>query len=99
MTISDPHKLSFYVWYVVTTHFCLRGGEIQVKLKKSDLVFSIVDGEERIHLATDFMTKNHYGGLTSTSFTSNGCIEDERQVAAVRKYLDHRHPACDRLFQ
>lgn len=27
-----PRKLAMYVWYVLTTHFCLRGGEVQSKL-------------------------------------------------------------------
>ena len=30
---SDPRKLSMYVWYILTTHFCLRGGEVHTKLK------------------------------------------------------------------
>ena len=34
----DPHKLTYYVWHQISSHFCLRGSEIQCKLLKSDLV-------------------------------------------------------------
>ena len=99
LTVPDPRKLSFFVWYTVTTHFCLRGGELQAKLRKSDLIFSTMDDKEVIHLATDFMTKNHRGGLDGTSFTTTGCISNDLQVSAVKKYLSVLHPKCDRLFQ
>ena len=36
---DNPRKLSMLVWYVLTTHFCPYGEEIQSKLTKSDLVF------------------------------------------------------------
>lgn len=98
-TTDDPCKLSMYVWYLVTTHFCLRGGEIQSKLSKSDLVFSSPDGKERITLATDFMSKNHSGGLKGTSFSTIGCIEDDAQIATIKTYLERLNPNCDRLFQ
>eukprot|EP00117_Sycon_ciliatum_P047524 scpid82513/ scgid33940/ len=88
-----------YVWFISTTHFCLRGGEVQAKLVKSDLVFSSPDGRERVTLATDFMSKNHTGGLKGSSFSSIGCIEDQRQIRVIKKYLSHLHPECDRLFQ
>ena len=35
----DPQKLTTYVCFVVSSHFCLRGGEVQCKLKKQDLLF------------------------------------------------------------
>eukprot|EP00117_Sycon_ciliatum_P004994 scpid80416/ scgid9125/ len=85
LTCQDPRKLSFFVWYTVTTHFCLRGGELQAKLKKSDLVLTVVEGKESFHLATDFMTKNHRGGLDGTTFASNGCINDDVQVNTIKK--------------
>ena len=52
---ADPRKLTYYVWYTITTHFCLRGGEVQCKVRKSDLVFNGSDGKESIRLATDFI--------------------------------------------
>ena len=96
---SDPRKLSMYVWYILTTHFCLRGGEVQAKLTKSDLVFSAPDGKERVTIGTDFMSKNHTGGLKGSSFTSIGCVEDDVQISVLKNYLSKLHPDCDRLFQ
>ena len=96
---ADLRKLTYYVWYTITMHFCLRGGEVQCMVRKSDLVFNGSDGKESIRLATDFMSKNHSGGVAGTSFTSTGTITDDTQVKAIRKYLSHLHPDCDRLFQ
>ena len=96
---ADPRKLSYYVWFTVTTHFCLRGGEVQCKLKKADLVFQTVDGREVIQLHTDFMSKNHSGGTTGSSFNTAGTIADDKQIKAIKLYLSHLHPQCDRLFQ
>ena len=59
LPVPDPRKLSFFVWYTVTTHFGLCGGELQAKLRKSDLIFSNMGDKEVIHLATNFMKKNH----------------------------------------
>ena len=84
LTVPDPRKLSFFVWYTVTTHFCLRGGELQAKLQKSDVIFTTVDDNEKIRLATDFMTKNHRGGVDGTSFPTSGCITDDLQVRATK---------------
>ena len=58
-----------------------------------------MDDKEVIHLATDFTTKNHRGGLDGTSFTTTACISNDLQVSAVKKYLRVFHPKCDRLFQ
>ena len=38
----DVKKVSQYVWFYTTLHFCLRGSEAQSQLKASDLVFSNV---------------------------------------------------------
>ena len=94
-TTLDPRKLTSYVWFVISTHFCLRGGEIQCKLKKQDLIFQ----DDRISLATDFMTKNHRGGLKGTASTTAGCIKDPVQVAAIRRFMTKLNPDIDRLFQ
>ena len=38
LTSLDIRKVICYVWFHVSLHFCLRGGELQSKLKKpSDL--------------------------------------------------------------
>lgn len=72
--------LTRYVWFHVSLHFCLRGGEPQCKLRKEDLVFEICDGVEVIKLQCDFMSKNHQGGLDGSDFTTKGCISDDLQV-------------------
>ena len=38
---DNPIKLTQYVWFVLTIHFCLRGQEVQHQLKKDDLVFLV----------------------------------------------------------
>ena len=40
----DPIKLAFYCWYSLTLQCALRSSEVQVALKKQDIVFEI-DGE------------------------------------------------------
>lgn len=100
LTTTDPRKLTSYVWLFVSAHFCLRGGEIQCRLKKEDLVFSTdPDGDERITLQKDFLSKNHQGGLTGSDFTTSGCIQDPKQVSAIKRYLSKLNPKMDRLFQ
>ena len=51
---NDPVKLTMYVWYAMTMHFGLRGHEVQVRLKKSDLEFKQDDSGEfvRFYLQT-----------------------------------------------
>ena len=67
---TDPVKLTQYCWFYVTLHFALRGAEVQIKLKKTDLVFCSSDGtEEYITLATDFMSKNCPGGVKGRNST------------------------------
>ena len=60
----DVKKVSQYVWFYTTLHFCLRGSEAQSQLKASDLVFSTVAGEEAILLRAEFSSKNHQWRLT-----------------------------------
>lgn len=95
----DPRLLCESVWFHVTSKFCLRGGEVQKLLTKSDLVKSTVDGKEVYNLATAFMTKNHQGSLVGSNHVSAGCIQDPVQVAAIDLYLSKLHPNLDRLFQ
>lgn len=99
LATRDPRKLTMYVWFVVSLHFCLRGSELQARLRKQDLVFNSVDGVETITIATDFLTKNTQGGLKGRSFETKGCISDPKQVQAVKFYLERLHPDLDRLFQ
>ena len=52
-TTLDTIKLCRYVWFYVTLHFCFRGTEIQVALKKDALQFvSVENGDEIIKLNT-----------------------------------------------
>ena len=39
LDVDDPRKLTQYCWFCITIHFCLRSEEIQVGLKKTDIVF------------------------------------------------------------
>ena len=97
---TDPVKLTQYCWFYVTLHFALRGAEVQIKLKKTDLVFCSSDGTgEYTTLATDFMSKNCPGGVKGREFNTCGKITDKRQVAAVRKLVSKSSPLVDRFFQ
>lgn len=98
-TTLDPRKVTTYVWFQVSSHFCLRGGELQSRLRKQDLVFTVQDGVERITLGTDFQTKNHRGGLAGAGYVTKGSIQDPVQVNAIKRYLEKLHPDIDRLFQ
>ena len=82
----DPRKLSFLVWFHLSSDFCLRGAEVQSKMKKSDLLFSSDEnGEERITLPKDFATKNRQGGLNGSETTTAGCITDPTQIAVIKR--------------
>lgn len=60
LTTDDPRKLTAYVWMVVTSHFRLRRGEVQAKLRVHDLVFDTNDdGEDLVKLNKGSMLKNH----------------------------------------
>ena len=50
LTTLDIKKLAYYVWFNTTLHFCLRGNEAQSKLKKTDLLFTTIEGERAIFL-------------------------------------------------
>ena len=107
---DDPIKLTQYVWFVITIHFCLRGNEVQNQLKKQDLVFEEVESNadepsssststRHVILGTDFLSKNCRAGASGREFQSSGRITDQHQVAAIRKLLDKLHPAVPKLFQ
>lgn len=99
MTTLDPKKLTQYVWFHTSLHFCLRGNEAQSKLKLTDLVFSPVAGEEAITLRADYMSKNHQGGLQGSSTETMGAIVNSDVIAIFRRYLSKLNAKCDRLFQ
>ena len=97
---TDPVKLTQYCWLYVTLHFALRGAEVQIKLKKTDLVFCSSDSTgEYVTLATDFMSKNCPGGVKGREFNTCGRITDKHQVTAVRKLIRKSSPLVDRFFQ
>ena len=98
LTANDPRKLCQFVWFHVTSKFCLRGGEIQRLLCKDDLVRSVVDSKPVYNLAKAFMSKNHQGGLIGSNHLSVGCIQDPIQVEALDLYLSKLHPSLDRFF-
>ena len=99
LVTRDPRKLTYYSWFHITSKFCLRGGEIQCRLTKDDLVLTTVDGKEVFKLHTGFMSKNHQGGTGGSAFASSGCIQDEIQVRVIKLYLQRLNPDLDRLFQ
>ena len=66
-TTLDIKKVTYYIWFQCTLHFCLRGSEAQSQLKPSNLQFTTVAGERAIVLHCDFQSKNHQGGLRGTS--------------------------------
>ena len=92
LTCNDPRKLCQFVWFHVTSKFCLRGGEIQKLLCKKDLVRTIVDGKPVYNLAESCMSKNHQGGLIGSNHVSVGCVQDELQVSALGLYISKLHP-------
>ena len=55
LDFDDPRKLTQYCWFCITIHFCLRGQEIYVGLKKTDIVF---EENGSIRLGTDFLSSN-----------------------------------------
>ena len=96
---NDPIKLSMYAWYWITLHFGLRAREVQVQLRKTDLVFNEGKDGVFITLATDFSSKNCQGGASGRDFNTVGRIDNPQQVAAIRLLLEKLHPAIDRFFQ
>ena len=83
LTTLDIKKLAYYVWFNTTLHFCLRGNEAQSKLKKTDLLFTTIEGERAIVLNADFLSKNHQGGVAGSSSETKGAITKPEMVAAL----------------
>ena len=94
---NDPIKLSMYAWYWITLHFGFRAREVQVQLRKTDLVFNEGNDGVFITLATDFSSKNCQGGASGRDFNTVGRIDNPQQVAAIRLLLEKLYP--DRFFQ
>ena len=46
LTSLDIRKVTYYVWFHVSLHFCLKGGELQGKLNLSDLEFTSIADKE-----------------------------------------------------
>ena len=65
-----------------TLHFCLRGNEAQSKLKKTDLLFTTIEGERAIVLNADFLSKNHQGGVAGSSSETKGAVTKPEMVAS-----------------
>ena len=85
LTSLDIRKVTYYVWFHVSLHFCLRGVKLQSKLKPSDLEFTSIAGEDAIVLGCDFMLKNHRGALSGLSADTAGAITDAQQIAVFRR--------------
>ena len=83
----DIRKVNYYVWFQVSLHFCLRGGELQSKLKPSDLEFTSIVGEDAVVLGHDFMSKNHRCGLSGSSAETARAVADAEQIAVFHRYL------------
>ena len=99
LTTLDAKKLTQYVWFHTSLQFCLRGSEAQAQLKRTDLVFTTIAGQEAITLHADYMSKNHQGGLKGSSTETVGAIVNEEVIAVFRRYLSKLNPNCGRLFQ
>ena len=99
LTSLDIRKVTYYVWFHVSLHLCLIGGELQSKLKPSDLEFTSIVGEDAVVLGHDFMSKNHRCGLSGSSAETARVITDAEQVAVFRRYLRKLNPLQNRLFQ
>ena len=97
---GDAVKLAQYCWFNLSLHFALRGAEVQLKLRKSDIVFGVdSDGKEYATISRDFLSKNCQGGVRGREFQTCGRLQKPRQVAALRKLLAKLHPQVERLFQ
>ena len=97
---GDAVKLTEYCWLQISLHFVLRGSEVQIQLKKTDVEFHFdPSGKEYVVLSTDFMSKNCSGGLKGCPFELCGRLQKEQQVAAMHLLLEKLHPKVERLFQ
>ena len=97
----DATNLTLAGWFILTFHLGLRGREMQLELRKQDLLFSKNEnGKEIVELSTSFAQKNHAGSLSSLSGdVSSGQVQDPVQVAIIRKLVALSNPKVDRIFQ
>ena len=96
----DAVKLSYFCWYNLTLHCALRSSEVQVALKKEDIVFANdAEGGTYATIRRDFLSKNCRGGIDGREFETCGRIQEARQVAALKKMMSKLHPGIDRFFQ
>ena len=96
LDVDDQRKLTQYCWFCITINLRLQGQEIQVGLKKTDIVF---EENGSVPLGIDFLSKNYRAGDGGGEFQSAGRITDPRQVSALRKLLEKSHPDIPRLFR
>ena len=65
----DAVKLSFFCWYNLTLHCAFRSSEVQVALKKEDIVFANdAEGGTNATIWRDFLSKNCRGGIDGREF-------------------------------
>ena len=81
--------------------FCLRGREVQSKLRKQDLVFNTDhdDGSTSVSTEQRLYEQDHRGGLAWTSFNYAARITDPIQVSGLKRFSEKLHPDSDRLLQ
>ena len=100
LTADGTFKLQSFCWYVIALHFGLRGGQVFAQFKVSDLVFKKDEGgKDFVQLHSDFSTKNTPSGTKSKEFSTCGRIQDEMQVAALKRMIHFLKPGVQRLFQ
>ena len=69
-------------------------------ISKSDILFeSGSDGKEYVTIRRDFLSNNCPGGVDGRKFENCGCLQESRQVEALKKFISKLHPEVDRLFQ
>ena len=95
----DATNLTLAGCFILTFHLGLRSREMQLELRKQDLLCKNENGKEIVELSTSFAQKNHAGGLSSLSNdVSSGQVQDSVQVAIIRKHVALSNPKVDRIF-
>ena len=80
-------KLTICTWFVISSHFCLRGSEITSSPVQEWPPIRDVRRQgnhphcDRIH------HKEHPGWPDRTKFREQGCIDDLQQVSAIKLYI------------
>ena len=84
----DAAKLSFFCWYDLKLHCAFRSSEIQVALKKEDIVFANeAEGGTNATIWRDFTSKYCRGGIDGREFETSGRIQEAWQLTAL--YFNH----------